>query len=355
MAMNPIAYAENVVRNFLRYQLSAYPFADPDLYAQLRRLLSLAETRRTPLLKGPYVTLSQAFRQGATVRELVSDGVLHPHMANLVPYERVYAHQELAMRAIVSGRTTLVSTGTGSGKTEGFLYPIISRCLDLRDENASPGIVAVIVYPMNALAEDQLQRIRSLLAGSRVPFAMYVGKTPERRADVTGERLPIGASSADYEQSLDRARRENRSVAIHPPEERCSREEIRTPGQQPRILLTNVKQLELLLTRQADIELFNAARLEYLVFDEAHTYSGSAGAETACLVRRINRFAWRRPPPLQTANVATPVVSLPHVSSASTATPSKSSPSSTNRTCGLAPGAPTSPFPVIGMDTSTHC
>ena len=97
MAMNPLAYAENVVRGFLRYQLTAYPFADPDLYGQMRRLLSLTETRRTPLLKGPYISLSQAIRQGAAIRDLVRDRVLHAHMSNLVPYERVYAHQEIAM------------------------------------------------------------------------------------------------------------------------------------------------------------------------------------------------------------------------------------------------------------------
>src|SRR6185436_8267507 len=100
-------------------------------------------------------------------------------------------------------------------------------------------------------------------------FAMYVGKTPERRADVAGERLPIGSSKADYENALERARGQNRPTAVHPPEERCSREEIRTPGQQPRVLLTNVKQLELLLTRQSDIELFDNAMLDFLVFDEA--------------------------------------------------------------------------------------
>ncbi|MGH9627521.1 MAG: DEAD/DEAH box helicase, partial [Bryobacteraceae bacterium] len=55
-------------------------------------------------------------------------------MSNLVPYDRVYGHQERAIRAIAAGRTTLISTGTGSGKTESFLYPIISRCLTLRDE-----------------------------------------------------------------------------------------------------------------------------------------------------------------------------------------------------------------------------
>src|SRR5262245_29370224 len=107
MSLNPLAYTEAVVGNFLRYQLTAYPFADPDLYAQMRQLLSLEETRRTPLLRGPYISLSQAFQQGATVRDLVADGILHPHMVDLVPYERVYAHQEMAMRAIAARRTAL--------------------------------------------------------------------------------------------------------------------------------------------------------------------------------------------------------------------------------------------------------
>jgi ATP-dependent helicase YprA (DUF1998 family) len=83
----------------------------------------------------------------------------------------------------------LISTGTGSGKTECFIYPVISWCLELRDEEAPPGIVAVFVYPMNALAEDQLGRLRELLAGTGITFGMYVGKTPERTADVAGKRL----------------------------------------------------------------------------------------------------------------------------------------------------------------------
>ena len=67
MALNPVAYTENVVRSFLRYQLTAYPFSDPRLHAQMRALLSLDETRRSPLLKGPYVSLSRPFREGAAV------------------------------------------------------------------------------------------------------------------------------------------------------------------------------------------------------------------------------------------------------------------------------------------------
>ena len=125
----------------------------------------------------------------------------------------------------------------------------MSRCLQLRDQGAAPGISAVIVYPMNALAEDQLIRLRSLLAGTGIPFGMYVGKTPERESQVTGIRLPPGASRADYEARLERARSEKRGETVYPCEEICSREIMRTPGKQPRILLTNVKQLELLIER----------------------------------------------------------------------------------------------------------
>ncbi len=293
MSLNPIRFTEQVVGDFLRYQLTAYPFADENLHAQMRRLLSLAETRKSPLVRGPYISLSRAYATGGQVNRLVEEGLLHPHMLNLVPFPSLYGHQEAAIRSITAGRTTLVSTGTGSGKTECFLYPVISRCLQLRDEGAPPGIVAVFVYPMNALAEDQLGRLRELLAGTGIPFGMYVGRTPDRKAEVTGERLRAGASAADYRAALEKARREKRSTAVHPAEERASREEMRTPGLQPRILLTNVKQLELLLTRQADVHLFDGARLHYLVFDEAHTYGGVEGAETACLIRRLTAFCGR--------------------------------------------------------------
>ena len=292
MALNPVAYTENVVRSFLRYQLTAYPFADPELHRQMRDLLSLDRTRRSPLLKGPYVSLSRPFRDGAPVSALVCEGLLHPHLHERIPdnITHLRSHQEVAIRAIAEGRTTLVSTGTGSGKTECFLYPIVSQCLKLRDEGAPPGISAVIVYPMNALAEDQLMRLRGLLAGTGIPFGIYVGKTPEGEADVAGVRLRPGASRAEYEARLERARRDGSGETVYPSEEVCSRQMMRTAGRQPRILLTNVKQLELLLTRQQDIQLFADARLDFLVFDEAHTFTGALGAETACLIRRLRAF-----------------------------------------------------------------
>lgn len=292
MAINPITYTEKIIRSFLKYQLTAYPFADPRLHAQMRQLLNLNIIRQTPLMQGPYVSLSQSFKEGAEVSNLVAEGILHPHLVNIIPseFKNVYGHQERAIRSIHDRKTTLVSTGTGSGKTECFLYPIISRCFELRDENADPGIMAVIVYPMNALAEDQLGRMRGLLAGSGISFGMYIGKTPEYEREVTGHRLKAGSTHADYVEVVKRYHDEGRADSVHPPEEVCSREAMRTSGKQPRILLTNVKQLELLLTRGTDAELFDKARLEYLVFDEAHTFTGIIGAETACLIRRLRAF-----------------------------------------------------------------
>lgn len=291
MALNPISYTEKVIRSFLRYQLSAYPFTDEKLYAQMRTLLSLDNERSTPLMKGPYITLSRSFREGATVKQMVDEGIFHPHMMNVTQgIKNLRGHQERAIRAIHEGKATLVSTGTGSGKTECFLYPIISKCLQLNDAKTEAGISAVIVYPMNALAEDQLDRLRGLLAGSGVTFGMYVGKTPEHEREVSGKRMKAGSTSADYQAALEDFRKKGSSDSVHPAEEVCSRETMRTPGKQPRILLTNVKQLELLLTRQKDIELFDNARLDFLVFDEAHTFTGINGAETACLIRRLMKF-----------------------------------------------------------------
>ncbi len=290
--LNPILYTEKVIKDFLKYQITTYPFADKNLYEQMRQLLNLEHTRNTPLFQGPYISLSRSFRQGASIEQLVNDNILHPHFLNFchqkTVYPHLYGHQEEAIRAIAQGQHTLVSTGTGSGKTECFLYPILNHCLQLNDQNAPEGIAAIIVYPMNALAEDQLGRLRKLLAGSGISFGMYIGKTPEKPAGAIGERLAQKASQADYQKALEKAEKERQPHTVYPPEERPSREEQRQNP--PRILLTNIKQLELLLTRQKDVELFQNVQLQFLVFDEAHTFSGTAGAETACLIRRLRTF-----------------------------------------------------------------
>jgi len=293
MALNPITFTERVVDDFLHYQLTTYPLADQALYTQLRHLLQLEESRNTPLRKGPFVSLSRPFRQGASVTDLIGEGIFHPTMQAVVPYPSLRAHQEEAIRSVHRGDTTLVSTGTGSGKTEAFLYPIISRCLELKDADAPPGVVAVLVYPMNALAEDQLDRLRGLLAGRGIPFGMYVGKTPNEESAVRGERMPPGSTNAAYRARLEQIRKAGQGITLLPQEERASRKSMRAEGGQPRILLTNVKQLELLLTRGKDVGIFQDAPLEFLVFDEAHTFRGAQGAETACLIRRLRTFCGR--------------------------------------------------------------
>jgi ATP-dependent helicase YprA (DUF1998 family) len=125
--LNPILYTEKIIGDFLKYQLTAYPFADDNLYNQMRSLLNLEETRRTPLFKGPYISLSRSFRQGAKITDLIAENIFHPHLKQLIPYSNLYGHQEQAIRNITQGKTTLVSTGTGSGKTECFLYPSVSH------------------------------------------------------------------------------------------------------------------------------------------------------------------------------------------------------------------------------------
>ena len=92
MALNPIFFTERVVSSFLRYQLTAYRFADERLRAQMREMLSLEKTRATPLLKGPCVSLSQGFRNGKSLKELGAEGVLHPILASLAPFPSVWAH-----------------------------------------------------------------------------------------------------------------------------------------------------------------------------------------------------------------------------------------------------------------------
>ena len=107
-SLNPITFTENVVEDFLRYQLTTYSFADPSLHRQMRKLLNLDQTRRTPLLAGPFISLSRSFRKGPSLRSLGEEGLLHPLIATIAGYENVYGHQEKAIRAIAAGHTTIV-------------------------------------------------------------------------------------------------------------------------------------------------------------------------------------------------------------------------------------------------------
>jgi hypothetical protein len=197
-----------------------------------------------------------------------------------------YLHQCKAIEKATAGRNLIVATGTGSGKTETFMLPIVDALL--REQEAgtlsAPGVRALLLYPMNALANDQLKRLRRLLAPlPEITFGRYTGQTAERR---------------------DRAETEFREMFPNEPRidnELICRDDIR--DRPPHILLTNYAMLEYLLLRPEDTTLFDGTtgrHWAYIVVDEAHTYSGAAGMEVGMLLRRLkDRVAESRPGPIR--------------------------------------------------------
>ena len=297
MPINPIQFAHGICDEFLRYLFSAFPLSDPELADQARKLLERPSSLDIPLVKGPFVSLSESFAKGESVQKLANEGLLHPVMPGLIGYPTMYLHQQQVFEAVRKKQHVLVATGTGSGKTESFLYPIIDDLLRQRDQGTTTGLTAILVYPMNALANDQLDRLRDMLGGTGITFGQWVGTTKQKESDVEVDRFKGSSRPAFLEARCKRreeAQAEDRAVRpLAPMEECCSEEDIQK--RQPRILLTNYRQLEVLTTRLPDVQMFAKAPLKYLVFDEAHTYAGATGAEVACLVRRLRALAGKSP------------------------------------------------------------
>ena len=146
------------------------------------------------LTKGPLLEATPPYLPGATLDELIGEGVLDPAFRKLgstaLPLGRpLYAHQEQAIRKVAAGRNVVVATGTGSGKTESFLLPILDELsAEQRRGELGPGIRALLLYPMNALANDQMKRLRAMLADApHITFGRYVGDTKE--SDQGGRRV----------------------------------------------------------------------------------------------------------------------------------------------------------------------
>ena len=272
---NPIATARKVENSYREYIATTIHFADANLQCQLERILS------TPgyLAKGPFLEAAPPYRKDVTVTELVCEGVLCDSMLHLGggdaqkfdPDRPLYLHQVRAIRKAAAGRNYAVVTGTGSGKTECFLLPILNDILsEFEEAGPSAGVRAMILYPMNALANDQLKRLRTLLEGTGITFGRYTGDTEETEAKA---RLKW---------------REENPGQTRLPNEIISREEIRKSP--PNILLTNYSMLEYLLLRPEDAPLFGGAfgvNWRHVAIDEAHIYSGALGTEIAYLLRRL--------------------------------------------------------------------
>lgn len=211
------------------------------------------ENKYTP---PPLIQLNMNYSPGKTIGQMVADGSLHPLCKDIFrskayPEFRLHLHQQQAITLASKRQNYIVTTGTGSGKSLTFFIPIIDDILKAKERNPSPRIRAIIIYPMNALANSQMEEVNKFLENL--------------------ESSPITVGRYTGQESR---------------EERC--EYANTP---PDILLTNYMMLEYLLTRgnkDTDRKIVEAAQdLQFLVLDELHTYRGRQGADVAMLVRRL--------------------------------------------------------------------
>ncbi|MFJ8282511.1 protein kinase [Streptomyces griseoviridis] len=216
----------------------------------------------------PWLSLNPFFADGGQVTDLVRDGVLHPRCAEIFQAGKketspradgrpltFHLHQRQAIEAAQAGDSYVLTTGTGSGKSLSYIVPIVDRVLKERQAagpDAGGRVRAIVVYPMNALANSQLGELEKYL---RHGFGK--GREPVTFARYTGQE----------------SKEDRRELRRNPPD----------------ILLTNYVMLELMLTRPDDRSslIRMAEGLQFLVFDELHTYRGRQGADVAFLIRRV--------------------------------------------------------------------
>lgn len=249
----PPKQAAKLQNALLDYLTTTFALSDADAQRALDEFL------RDPdegIFKGPYLRTRMPFapapRYSADELEWMPE--------NFTPY----GHQARAFTRLNSAlgrpRPTLVTTGTGSGKTEAFLLPILDHVIRAR-RNGVTGVKGLILYPMNALANDQAQRLAHLISTDKqlaeVTAAIYTGENGATRTIVSKDGLIT-----------------DRTV-------------IRDDA--PDILLTNYKMLDQLLLRHEDQHIWqqSAESLQYLVLDEFHTYDGAQGTDVAMLLRRL--------------------------------------------------------------------
>ncbi len=280
MAIDPLEVTTAITDSYKRYLSTSFRLRDPVLAE-----LFDEELEKFQFAKGPILEATPPFKAGLSLSDLAAEGLLDQLLADLIyeshPYLKtkpLYLHQERAIRKALRGRNLVISSGTSSGKTECFLIPTLNHLLrEHREGKLGPGVRALLLYPMNALANDQLRRLRDLgnIFAKHAPdlpvtFGRYVGDTAETKKG-----------------ALERFKKEH-AGKDPAPGELLSREEMRASP--PHILLTNYAMLEYLLLRPEDCWFFDgkhAQHWKFLVLDEAHTYNGATGIEMGMLIRRL--------------------------------------------------------------------
>jgi superfamily II DNA/RNA helicase len=265
--MNPIVTSNDIIETYFRYIMTRFPLgkSDPETRKQVRDVLEKGKDR---LFKGPILEIMPPYKKGRSLKSLsknYSDLVALFSKSGNYPVEReLFLHQEKALERILTNNI-IVASGTGSGKTECFLFPIMQYCL----ENPGKGIRAVLIYPLNALVEDQIERLGKYLKGTQITFGKYTGQTP---------------------QTVTAAEREK-----EPANHLISRQEMRSAP--PHILITNYAMLEYMLLRPGDSPIIDTGdehSFKFIVLDEAHTYSGAQGTEVAYLLKRLRHRIGRK-------------------------------------------------------------
>lgn len=245
--IHPIHALDRVIDEYRDYLRAEFRAKDAGLRAALERELD------APLFlaQETFYQAHRPFKAGARWRDLPLDGRLARAMERRAG-PHAYLHQSEAIAHLLGpgAGPLVVTTGTGSGKTETFLLPVIQNAIaDATHYGRRPGLTAILVYPMNALANDQLDRIESYLHDAGLSGVIDVRK---------------------YDRGTSQA----------------ERQELRR--RPPHILLTNYMMLEYLLVRPADREdIFANHRCRFLVLDEVHTYRGTLGSNIALLTRRL--------------------------------------------------------------------
>lgn len=252
--MLPSILAREIRSSTRSFLVSAYEASDGFFHGVMQRFVD----REHSVDKGPYLQVGLPFRTG-TEGVGFFDSFQMAHAG--------YAHQEAAWRRLASTRqaaNTLVATGTGSGKTECFLYPVLDHCLRARQAGQVHGIKALVIYPMNALASDQARR-----------FAEVIANTPEFKGLRVG--LYVGGGGKAGGETM-----------MTPTSVITDRDAMRKAP--PDVLLTNYKMLDYLLVRPKDRKLWahnGPEVLRYVVVDELHTFDGAQGTDLSLLLRRL--------------------------------------------------------------------